>query len=299
MFSTIHTGLISRFSGRTFANIVQKGDYNSEDNASVPLEELAWALVRYVVDDYHNRPHEGLGGETPRDAWIRISREFGRIGLPDRDTQRAIFGILLTRKLSNGGVRILGLRYQSRELHEWLLRKGSVDLEIRLDPEDIGRISVKCGPYWVTVPCLKPEFDSVSLRTWIAASTELRARFQKAAALVRPVVLEAVRAIETLSRDLQEQAGIANELSTPEEIEQAEARLTIAFSLPDWPDAPDGLASGDILDGIIRTGQAPSAADAPSELPPPYPAAPQSCEGEDGSDETETPDWHMGTRKDE
>jgi len=98
-------------------------------------------------------------------------------------------------------------------------------------------------------------------------------------------VLEAVRAIEKLSRDLQEKAGISSELNTPEEIEQAEQRLTIAFTLPDWPDEPDSPSSGDLLDGIIPVG-----------LPPTLELAAEAEEEE--PDETDEPGWHMGNRKD-
>lgn len=66
VFSTIHTKLISGFDGRTFSNVVEKGDYDAGARASLTIEELARALVRWVVDVYHNTPHEGLGGQPTR-----------------------------------------------------------------------------------------------------------------------------------------------------------------------------------------------------------------------------------------
>lgn len=254
------------------------GDCKPEKQASVPLETLAKVLVRHVVDDYHNRPHEGLGGETPRNAWNRLVKEFGRIGVPDRDTQRAIFGLPLTYSLSNGGVYILGLRYQNEELHTYFCQKGPAKVPVRLDPIDIGRISVKLGTDWVTVPCRKPEFDGVTLSTWLVASADLRARFKNEASLVRPVVLEAVRAADRLSRKLRDEAGISAELDTPEEVERAREKLTAAWILPEWPDEMEDPAYGDVLAGVIPTGSIPLtltqptdelARDEPDEFEPP------------------------------
>ena len=67
-FGTMHTGLISRFTGRAFENVMAKGDYPAVGRASVPLDKVAAAQIRFVVDQYHNSPHRGLKGETPFDA---------------------------------------------------------------------------------------------------------------------------------------------------------------------------------------------------------------------------------------
>jgi putative transposase len=57
-FGTISTSLMPRLSGRTFSNILQRGDYPSNELAALTVEELSNALVRWVVDIYHNSCHE-------------------------------------------------------------------------------------------------------------------------------------------------------------------------------------------------------------------------------------------------
>jgi putative transposase len=57
-FGTISTSLMPRLSGRTFSNIVQRGDYPSEQLAALTVEELCNVLVRWTVDVYHNTCHE-------------------------------------------------------------------------------------------------------------------------------------------------------------------------------------------------------------------------------------------------
>jgi hypothetical protein len=80
---------------------------------------IVQAYVRHVLDVYHNRPHAGLGGETPADAWDRLVSEYGVSPLPGRDTVRAVFGTEVKRVVGPHGVRVFGLHYQSRDLQVW------------------------------------------------------------------------------------------------------------------------------------------------------------------------------------
>lgn len=251
MFSTTETRFMGHFTGRTFSNIVQKGDYDAEAGASVPLDVLARALVRYVVDDYHNRPHRGLGGETPRNAFLRLRRTTGRIAIPDSHTRRSIFGIEDSCTLDNSGVTILGLRYQNRELFEWFLNKGVHEVPYRLDPEDVGYVSVKLDDEWVSIPCRKPELRGVSLGVWQETAADLRARYAKQASLSRPIVLAAIRDFTALAAECKREAGIMEVLDTPESLRRAREALGHGFSLPEWDEPETETDGDDLLDGII------------------------------------------------
>src|SRR3546814_19169462 len=88
VFGTIHAQLLSWFDGRTFENVVARGDYPAEARASLLVEELNRVLIRYVVDYYHNHPHEGLGGETPRNCWNRLVGRYGVKPPPPSDRKR-------------------------------------------------------------------------------------------------------------------------------------------------------------------------------------------------------------------
>lgn len=67
--------IIARFSGRTFSNSVERGDYPSEQRATLTVDEFIDALVLGVVDAYHNSAHRGLKGETPANAWKRLTHQ--------------------------------------------------------------------------------------------------------------------------------------------------------------------------------------------------------------------------------
>ena len=108
-FRTCDTRLLTRFSGRAFGDIVKLGDYPAEARASITDEQLAWILVRYVVDIYHNTPHEGLNGQTPANAYARGVDKYGLLPLPDNHVRRNVFGLKLKRTLRPTGVRVLNL----------------------------------------------------------------------------------------------------------------------------------------------------------------------------------------------
>ncbi|TFZ57124.1 hypothetical protein E4V01_15920 [Methylorubrum sp. Q1] len=285
MFSSIEKRFMGHFTGRTFSNVVQRGTYKAENNASVPLDVLARALVRHVVDDYHNRPHPGLGGETPRNAFLRLRRTTGRIPVPDRHTKRVIFGIEDSVTLDNSGVTILGLRYQNRELYEWFTHKGIHDVPCRVDPEDVGYASVKLGDDWVAVSCWKPELRGVPLRVWQEAAADLRARHARDASLSRPVVLASVSAFAAIAEDCRLEAGIMEALDTPDTLRRAREALGYGFALPEWDDDEAGGSAGDLLDAVIPAMG--GGTDAAVEQPPET-AAPQA-----------TPTWRIGGRSEE
>jgi putative transposase len=246
IFGTVHTALLSRFHGRTFANTVELGDYNPAAMANLTVEELAWVLVRFVVDAYHNMPHEGLGGETPRNAWIRLTKLFHVNERPDRNKLRAIFGLKLTYKLRKGGIHILGLSYNSEELETYRRRVGDgVDVQVRLDAEDIGAISVRIGKDWLTVDCVHNGFDRVTIRAWTATLEDLRRRFAAEAEVVESVVRSTLSAIQQVAANAVARAGISALIDTPEDVARAERDLAISFSWnkpnPEVSSTGDGL----------------------------------------------------------
>jgi putative transposase len=103
VFRTFGVQLMPWLSGRTFSNVVDRGDYPSESLAVFTDDELSEILVRYVVDGYHNSPHAGLGGETPANAWQRLCEEVGKLPAPDAIQRRYVFGIPGVRKVERHG----------------------------------------------------------------------------------------------------------------------------------------------------------------------------------------------------
>jgi putative transposase len=166
-FQTLGQRLLPRLAGRTFGDVVERGDHPSEARACLQPEDLCFALVRWIVDIYHNTPQSGLGGRIPLEQWEADHRE-GNLPLrtaPDRRRKRLAFGLHLTRTVGTESMTVLGLRYHSPALAEHVLRKGKGIVDVRWDEEDIGAIEVCIGAdSWIPVGAVHPGFDGQNAR---------------------------------------------------------------------------------------------------------------------------------------
>jgi putative transposase len=207
VFSTIHTQFISMFHGRTFENVVAKGDYDAEKNAVINPEELYQLLVRYIVDVYHHTPHEGLGGETPYACWQRLTNRFG-VRLVNRDTVGTIFGASVNRTLRREGIEAFGIMYAHDDLHVLHKQHGAMDVVVRVDQTDISRIFVLIDDVWLTVPAKRRDLDGVSLDAWLNRRNSDREAFAAGAAAMKPIADEARAEIRALANAAQKRANL-------------------------------------------------------------------------------------------
>lgn len=253
LFGTFDRQLIGRFLGRSFSGISEKGDENPRDFATLTVDELCNVLIRYVVDIYHNTPHGGLNGETPYNAWKRLSKLYQPRMPPDSHAMRAAFGVEIKRKIETRGVRILGNYYNS----EWLMKlwhaSSERDVTVRMGPDDLGSISVFDGKEkWVTVPCVDEEMQGIQVETWLAAQRDLARRFKDEAELAKPVIMRAVQAITAVQAGANARADIKYGV-TSDDINRWE-RLTL-FSFPKKKDIAMPSRSFDLHDDLIIVGQ--------------------------------------------
>ncbi|MCJ2042234.1 Mu transposase C-terminal domain-containing protein [Methylobacterium sp. J-059] len=249
-FRTVHMRLISRFHGRTFENMLVRGDYPAEKLANLDTRDLAWVIVRWVVDVYHASKHDGLGGVTPRNAWLEAVELYGTTPPPDPHVRRSIFGIPLVRTLNQEGIRILGVRYWSDTLVEEFFDRGIVEIEIKLDPADIGEISVRIGRDWHAARCVRRDVAGINVETWIEAASEMRRIRGEQADFNVNVVRDAVDAIEMVGRGAADREGIANPTLTSDQIDNVERTALLGFSIPD----PIAEAAAEDIDGLLAGG---------------------------------------------
>ena len=266
LFSTIHTQFISRFTGRTFENPVALGDYPAEKRASITTEELAGALVRYVVDAYHNSPHVGLGGETPGNCWRRLTKSYGTLPVPDKDTRRNVFGLRLTRTLDPSGVRFFNLHYQSPDLQKHRRNVGDCQVEIIVDEDDLGCISIKIGDGYLTVPCMRSGFHGVCIEVWRATCRDLGRRYGREAIIDEPIVRETLAGIQEMIDAGIKRADIGSTTLTAEELDRTERSLSISLSSTNHHHETEIRAHKDLLSDVIPATLA--RAPTPSPLQP-------------------------------
>lgn len=178
LFHTMALSLFPRLSGRTFGNTVARAKHPSEKRACLTVDDLAYALVRWGVDVYHNTPHEGLGGRTPLQQW-EADLEDGNFPLhiaPGARQKRLAFGLPLKRIVQQDGIRALNVQYHSGDLARWYLKHGSQQVQVRWFDEDLGVIEAFLDGSWTEIPSSSDAFKGVDATTWAAARRALRAR---------------------------------------------------------------------------------------------------------------------------
>lgn len=235
-YDTINNGLFSKLDGQSFANVVVKGDYDSEARATLDVAELSRLITRWVVDVYHNTPHSKLAGETPRNAWLRLAPKTGVIPPPTPDENRHIFGVTVERTITNEGIRLVGLNYQHEELQKLRGRVRGKPVLVRFNPADIGFISVRAGDGWLTVDCQRVELLGVSLSQWMAAEALLRRTHARMSKLSEAVVLQAIRDIKSEVDAARKRAGISSPTLTFEEFERLDRERFSVFAMDRGPE---------------------------------------------------------------
>lgn len=250
LFETLEQYLSAEFSGRTFRNVGERGEYGSEEQASLTVDQLREVLPM-IVNRYHNTPHEGLGQETPLDAWKRLARECSVRPAPSPSEARNIFGIRTARRISGRGVRFLGLLYQSRDVQELRRTINQREAQIRVNPQDLGEISIQTKAGWVSVKCVEDFAKGVSADEWIAANTRLRQRFAAQAAIARPALIEAIVAIREIARNAHRSAKLKPTVITESDFKTAEQNLLRTFRIRE--EAANPATDDDVL-GVAGDG---------------------------------------------
>jgi putative transposase len=225
VFGTMAQGLLPRLTGRTFSDIVEKGDYDTEGRTALKAEDVCEALIRWVVDIYHRTPHRGLSGATPLEIWDQLSEKYGVTPPPDLRTRRLVFGTKTTRKVGKHGVRVLNINYHHPSIAEWLLHNEDREVNIRWYPADIGACAVEIDGEWIEVPAVFKRFEGVTATTWQATLHSLRMSSKRSQKLSERVIDDAISAIEELNSNAMAALGILQEDWSDERIAREEADL--------------------------------------------------------------------------
>jgi len=135
--------------GTTFSNPRMRGEYDSEENAILDIDELEQLFCHWMVNVYHKRPHTELGC-TPLEKWeagIVGSDGSPGVGLQDRieDPVRLAIEMLpfTERTVQRDGISWDSITYISEALTPYIRAtegRSSAKFKIRRDPRDISYI---------------------------------------------------------------------------------------------------------------------------------------------------------------
>lgn len=132
---------IQALPGTTFSNVVERGDYRSEERACLSFREFERILALEVLGPYHNDVHRGLG-QSPIARWtsateITVSRH-------PVDSQSFLLDFLPyeTRVIRRDGVRLFNIQYQDGGLAH-LLGSSDTRLRVKYDPRNLSSVYVE------------------------------------------------------------------------------------------------------------------------------------------------------------
>ncbi|MEQ8270178.1 Mu transposase C-terminal domain-containing protein [Algiphilus sp.] len=137
--------------GATFANVSERGDYDSDGRAQMTMRDLEQWLAHFFLGEYHNKRHSGLGLAPLKKFQDGIlgSKDTLAAGLPAKPADpRALqidFLPITYRTVQSTGISLEGVRYFGEVLRKWV---GVVEtssgksrkFEIRYDPRNMARV---------------------------------------------------------------------------------------------------------------------------------------------------------------
>jgi len=143
-------------SGSTKVSKEFRSKFKPEKSAVMTLSDFEKWFTIWVTEEYHTKPHKGIGGATPLERWvdgIQGRNGFLGIGLPDVETNEDKLHFdwlpMETRTVQRTGVHIDNLRYYAGILIPWInaleeestgKKKKKRELVFRTDPRDISSI---------------------------------------------------------------------------------------------------------------------------------------------------------------
>lgn len=233
VFRTASTDLLHRLNGRTFSSVLERGDHPAEARACLKPNDLCFALVRWIVDIYHNKPHAGLEGKTPLEQW-ELDSENGNYPLkaiPCVRDDRLAFGLNLTRKVDKYGVTVLGVKYHSETLSAWFNTVGKRDVDVRWFADDIGAVEVRLGDDWHQLSSVQAGFDGVHAQQWLEARRSLKTSDPIKLKWRDDVVCDAIIAIRNMSAERSLEFGLISQNWNAERISDAEKSMFVGFKI--------------------------------------------------------------------
>jgi putative transposase len=169
---TKHKGKIHTLPGTTFSNILQKGDYNPVEQACIFVDQIDEILNLFFVDEYAQRSHRGLEGDTPAQRWAMKTQEGFSPNFPGSVEE---LDIILRpfdyRHLWHYGIMFKNIRYNDIDnvelgvLRVKMEKKGDEKVKIKYDPSDLNSLYV-FDPFeepngrYIKIPSLDPDYTT-------------------------------------------------------------------------------------------------------------------------------------------
>lgn len=173
--------------GYTANNPQNRNDRKPGEEACITDDELHAMFVAFIAE-YHNTPHRGLNFRTPAAVWDELTEgqtyDYGQ--MPSASQLREACGFYTDASVCEAGIRYAGAVYSNEytrnqrkaRLVDRIAKPGE-KVEIKVDPFDLGAITVLAKGEMISVSARDPQLHGKTLRQW---QTEKLIRKQRAEA---------------------------------------------------------------------------------------------------------------------
>jgi putative transposase len=200
-------GAVHLLPGSTFADTVDKGDYDSEKCAVLTLAELERWLALEIAGVYHHSIHAALG-TSPFAAWHEGLAKQPQTPREPVDRQTFFLDFLPGehRLVRRDGIQLFWLHYWDNVLSPWAGRSTKRML-VKYNPRNLSRIYVRDehGTYW---PIPYRDLGQPAISLWEQRAAVKRLREEGHRVLDDPLICESVlrqRAVVDTARSTTQQ----------------------------------------------------------------------------------------------
>lgn len=174
-------------------------DRRPSQEVCITEDELERLFIQFIAE-YHATKHRGLEYMTPAGTWEKLSKDaqFDLTQLPGPTALREACGTYETADVSADGIRFKNLSYSNEFIRDQRMAPGSEriarpgeKISIKVDPVNLGAISVVTGDGMVSVSCLDDRMRGKSLAWWMDQQAAVKAEAAKDQAAHAPARREA------------------------------------------------------------------------------------------------------------
>lgn len=160
MFGSLNTMLFHTLPGTTFADPVERGNYQSAEQACVYLSAVDKLLNIFLVDIYAERFHRGLGAIPARCWAVKTQQGFAPALPPSAAELTILLGRTTTRVVQHYGIEFASLRYNCTDLAPLRAQLQGQPAKVKYHPADLSCLHVydPVAERYIRVPALDQEY---------------------------------------------------------------------------------------------------------------------------------------------
>jgi putative transposase len=246
LFHSIGPKLTVFFHGRTFHNIIAKGDYNPKEMASLLVSEFVSAFHLGICDIYALKAHASLGGRSPQSVWNEACANFKYDPPPGPIDLLHAFGKPETAVIGSYGIEKRGISYWNHELIEQYKSQGKKPIKIKWDASNVASILVRAeDDHWYEVENKSQVPDGTTQAEWDMECKKQLIANKAETDRDAPIVHAATNRLRKMGEELAERAGLPPIEVPQEKIDRASSQVYTGY--------PQGTPSGFVKPTVADT----------------------------------------------